>query len=124
MLSTKLIWRRGWDSNPRPLAESLVFKTSSLNHSDTSPYFLVYYFSAINFYILHYFFSFVNTFFTIFSSFSKFYNSKMLTAQLLYFIFISLSSIFYTFFYFFLSAIFHMLHFHLLQHYYTLPNLY
>ena len=30
-------WRRGWDSNPRPLSESLVFKTSSLNHSDTSP---------------------------------------------------------------------------------------
>ena len=35
-------WRRGWDSNPRPLSESLVFKTSSLNHSDTSPH-------AINF---------------------------------------------------------------------------
>ena len=31
-------WRRGWDSNPRPLTESLVFKTSSLNHSDTSPH--------------------------------------------------------------------------------------
>ena len=30
-------WRRGWDSNPRSLARSLVFKTSSLNHSDTSP---------------------------------------------------------------------------------------
>ena len=30
-------WRRGWDSNPRSLSESLVFKTSSLNHSDTSP---------------------------------------------------------------------------------------
>ena len=30
-------WRRGWDSNPRSLAGSLVFKTSSLNHSDTSP---------------------------------------------------------------------------------------
>ena len=30
-------WRRGWDSNPRPLSESLVFKTSSLNRSDTSP---------------------------------------------------------------------------------------
>ena len=33
----KLCWRRGWDSNPRSLAGSLVFKTSSLNHSDTSP---------------------------------------------------------------------------------------
>lgn len=32
------LWRRGWDSNPRPLAESLVFKTSSLNRSDISPY--------------------------------------------------------------------------------------
>ena len=29
--------RRGWDSNPRFLSESLVFKTSSLNRSDTSP---------------------------------------------------------------------------------------
>ena len=34
----QIIWRRGWDSNPRSLSESLVFKTSSLNHSDTSPY--------------------------------------------------------------------------------------
>ena len=33
----KIFWRRRRDSNPRPLAESLVFKTSSLNHSDTSP---------------------------------------------------------------------------------------
>ena len=32
-----LLWRRGWDSNPRSLSESLVFKTSSLNRSDTSP---------------------------------------------------------------------------------------
>ena len=31
--------RRGWDSNPRPLAESPVFKTGSLNHSDTSAYY-------------------------------------------------------------------------------------
>ena len=31
------IERREWDSNPRPLSESLVFKTSSLNRSDTSP---------------------------------------------------------------------------------------
>ena len=30
-------WRRGWDSNPRCVAASLVFKTSSLNRSDTSP---------------------------------------------------------------------------------------
>ena len=33
-LTTK---RRRWDSNPRPLSESPVFKTGSLNHSDTSP---------------------------------------------------------------------------------------
>ena len=32
------IWRIGWDSNPRSLAGSPVFKTSSLNHSDTYPY--------------------------------------------------------------------------------------
>ena len=32
------LWRRGWDSNPRPLAESLVFKTSTINRSDTSPH--------------------------------------------------------------------------------------
>ncbi len=31
-------WRREWDSNPRPVAGSLDFKASSLNHSDTSPY--------------------------------------------------------------------------------------
>ena len=31
------IWRRGWDSNPRSLSGSLVFKTSSINRSDTSP---------------------------------------------------------------------------------------
>ena len=30
-------WRRERDSNPRYLAVSLVFKTSSLNHSDISP---------------------------------------------------------------------------------------
>ena len=30
-------WRREWDSNPRPVAGSLVFKTSSLNRSDISP---------------------------------------------------------------------------------------
>ena len=32
-----LFWRRVWDSNPRFLAESPVFKTGSLNHSDNSP---------------------------------------------------------------------------------------
>ncbi len=32
-----LFWRRVRDSNPRFLSESLVFKTSSLNHSDNSP---------------------------------------------------------------------------------------
>ena len=30
-------WRREWDSNPRSREGSLVFKTSSLNHSDISP---------------------------------------------------------------------------------------
>ena len=30
-------WRREWDSNPRHIAVSLVFKTSSLNRSDISP---------------------------------------------------------------------------------------
>ena len=33
--------RRRWDSNPRSLSESLVFKTSSLNHSDTSPNYFI-----------------------------------------------------------------------------------
>ena len=32
------MWRTGWDSNPRYVAVSLVFKTSSINHSDISPY--------------------------------------------------------------------------------------
>ncbi len=38
MVNLKLSWRRERDSNPWLLAESLVFKTSSLNHSDISPY--------------------------------------------------------------------------------------
>ena len=38
-----LIWRRERDSNPRCLATSLVFKTSSINHSDISPRQLLYY---------------------------------------------------------------------------------
>ena len=33
----ELFWRREWDSNPRWVAPSLVFKTSSLNRSDISP---------------------------------------------------------------------------------------
>ena len=33
----ELSWRRGRDSNSWFLSESLVFKTSSLNHSDTPP---------------------------------------------------------------------------------------
>ena len=32
-------WRREWDSNPRQVALSPVFKTGSLNHSDISPNF-------------------------------------------------------------------------------------
>lgn len=31
-------WRRRWDSNPRYLAVSQVFKTCSINPSDTSPF--------------------------------------------------------------------------------------
>jgi hypothetical protein len=30
-------WRRGWDSNPRPISETPVFKTGSINRSDTPP---------------------------------------------------------------------------------------
>ena len=36
-MSTAFAWRRVRDSNPRFLSESLVFKTSSINHSDNSP---------------------------------------------------------------------------------------
>ena len=36
-------WRRGRDSNSWSLAGSLVFKTSSLNHSDTSPRLMLVY---------------------------------------------------------------------------------
>ena len=32
-----LLWRREWDSNPRYLSVSPVFKTGSLNRSDISP---------------------------------------------------------------------------------------
>ena len=35
--TSRVCWRREWDSNPRRVAASLVFKTSSLNHSDISP---------------------------------------------------------------------------------------
>ena len=38
-----LFWRREWDSNPRYVAVSLVFKTSSLNRSDISPKIPEYY---------------------------------------------------------------------------------
>ena len=31
------LWRRGWDSNPRPISETPVFKTGSINRSDTPP---------------------------------------------------------------------------------------
>ena len=33
-----LDWRREWDSNPRQVSLSPVFKTGSLNRSDISPY--------------------------------------------------------------------------------------
>ena len=33
-----VFWRREWDSNPRWVAPSPVFKTGSLNRSDISPY--------------------------------------------------------------------------------------
>ena len=39
LLHVKERWRREWDSNPRHIAVSLVFKTSSLNRSDISPCF-------------------------------------------------------------------------------------
>ena len=42
-LNCFLFWRRGWDSNPRPITETPVFKTGSINHSDISPRRLVYY---------------------------------------------------------------------------------
>ena len=33
-----VLWRREWDSNPRSLSGTPVFKTGSLNRSDISPY--------------------------------------------------------------------------------------
>ena len=36
-LGVFFIWRREWDSNPRCVAASPVFKTGSLNRSDISP---------------------------------------------------------------------------------------
>ena len=36
-VGVELFWRRVWDSNPRSLAGSPVFKTGALNHSDNSP---------------------------------------------------------------------------------------
>ena len=70
------IKRRRWDSNPRSLSESLVFKTSSLNHSDTSPYFpvlnsafmiLAKYFLYVN-RILNFFYFFAYSAWAIFKS--------------------------------------------------------
>lgn len=59
--------RRRWDSNPRYLSVSLVFKTSSLNHSDTSPY--VFYFVALSqatHLYYHFFLHMSTTFFNFF----------------------------------------------------------
>ena len=33
-----LIWRRGWDSNPRGLASKLISSQPRYDHFDTSPY--------------------------------------------------------------------------------------
>ena len=67
VVSSQGCWRRGWDSNPRSLAGSLVFKTSSLNHSDTSPY--VFYFVALSqatHLYYHFFLHMSTTFFNFF----------------------------------------------------------
>lgn len=63
--------RRRWDSNPRYLSVSLVFKTSSLNHSDTSPY--VFYFVALSqaTHLYYHFFSHMSTTFFNFFYFRK-----------------------------------------------------
>ena len=69
-------WRRGWDSNPRPLSESLVFKTSSLNHSDTSPQKYTFHFSCSRLSrtidIIHRHKPFVNIIFIFYNKFYKF----------------------------------------------------
>ena len=47
-----------------------------LGHLSLNDFYIAYCLLAISFYILHYFILFVNTFFTYFSSFSKFYSNK------------------------------------------------
>ena len=61
--------RRRWDSNPRYLSVSLVFKTSSLNHSDTSPYLFCFCRLATCFIILAKASVVVKHFFNLFSIF-------------------------------------------------------
>ena len=63
------LWRKGWDSNPRCVAASLVFKTSSLNHSDISPYCRL---SYATIYFIPFFQPFVKIFLNFFQTFSKF----------------------------------------------------
>ena len=60
-------WRRGRDSNPWSLAGSLVFKTSSLNHSDTSPNRI----ASCDFISISQSVSFVNNFFIIFKKIKR-----------------------------------------------------
>ena len=62
-------WRRGRDSNSWSLAGSLVFKTSSLNHSDISPYCRL---SYATIYFIPFFQPFVKIFLNFFQTFSKF----------------------------------------------------
>ena len=94
-------WRREWDSNPRPLSESLVFKTSSLNHSDTSPYwFSLLFLSSETFVIILRSVLFVNTFLKFFIfSFVCFVFSE--AVALVYLKIILLSTPFFEFFSFF-----------------------
>lgn len=33
--------RRGWDSNPRSLKARPLFESGTMNHSDTSPFFII-----------------------------------------------------------------------------------
>lgn len=58
--------RRRWDSNPRSLSESLVFKTSPLNHSGNSPKQCLIILPQNFFCVKHFFITFSTIFLLIF----------------------------------------------------------
>ncbi len=101
------MWRRGWDSNPRSLAGSLVFKTSSLNHSDTSPKDCLVIISCFRKLVKHFFKVFWNFLFLIFSKkYTHLCASLVATSVILTLHIYSVNSFFHFFLFFFIFLFF------------------